>query len=90
MLKINNIKENSRNAPLGAVLAQRFNRTVRNFLKKPIFEKEDGNWVDSLSTVTEQFNNRVHTSTKLTPIQVSLKNKEGYVYHNLLDKRKKT
>ena len=28
-------------------------------------------------------------STKLTPIQASLKRNEGYVYKNLLDKRKK-
>ena len=34
-------------------------------------------------------NNRVHSSTKLTPIQASLKKNEGYVYNNLLDKRKR-
>ena len=34
-------------------------------------------------------NNRVHSSTKLTPIQARLKKNEGYVYKNLLDKRKK-
>ena len=39
--------------------------------------------------MTKQYNNRVHTSTKLTPIQSSLKKNEGYVYKNLLDKRKK-
>ena len=29
-------------------------------------------------------------STKQTPIQGSLKKNEGYVYNNLLDKRKKS
>ena len=38
----------------------------------------------------KQYDNRVHTSTKLTPIHASLRKNEGYVYHNLLDKRKKT
>ena len=38
---------------------------------------------------TKQYNNKVHSSTKLTPIQASLKKNEGYVYKNLLDKRKK-
>ena len=37
----------------------------------------------------KQYNNRVSTSTKLTPIQASLKKNEGFVYNNLLDKRKK-
>ena len=39
--------------------------------------------------MTKQYNNRVHTSTKLTPIQASLKKNEGFVYNNSLDKRKK-
>ena len=39
--------------------------------------------------MTKQYNNRIHSSTKLTPIQASLKKNEGYVYKNLLDKRKK-
>ena len=30
----------------------------------------------------------MNSSTKLTPIQVSLKKNESYVYENLLDKRK--
>ena len=49
----------------------------------------DGNWIDVLSTVTKQYNNRIHSSTKLTPIQASLKKNEGFVYKNLLDERKK-
>ena len=39
--------------------------------------------------ITKQYNNRIHSSTKLTPIQASLKKNEGFVYKNLLDKRKK-
>ena len=42
-----------------------------------------------LPTVTKQYNNRIHSSTKLTPIQASLIKNEGYVYINLLDNRKK-
>ena len=39
--------------------------------------------------IAKQYNNRTHSSTKLTPIQASLKKNEGYVYKNLLDKRNK-
>ena len=85
----NNIELYSRNTSYGAVFAERFNRTVRDLLKKLVFEKSDGNWIDVLPTITKQYNNRVHSSTKLTPIQASLKNNEGYVYNNILDKRKK-
>ena len=85
----NNIKLYSRNSSYGAVFAERFNRTIRDLLKKIVFEHGDANWIDVLPTITKQYNNRIHSSTKLTPIQASLKKNEGYVYKNLLDKRKK-
>ena len=88
-LNKNDIKLYSRNSLYGAVFAERFNRTIRDFLKKPVFEKGDGNWIDVLPTITKQYNTRIHSSTKLTPTQASLKKNEGYVYINLLDKRKK-
>ena len=37
----------------------------------------------------KQFDNRVHSSTKVTPKQGSLKNNEGFVYQTLSDKRTK-
>ena len=88
-LNKNNIKLYSRNSSYGAVFAERFNRTIRDLLKKPVFEKGDTNWIDILSTVTKQYNNRSHSSTKLSPKDASLKKNEGFVYKNLLDKRKK-
>ena len=62
---------------------------MRDLLKKPVFEKGDRNWIDILPTITKQYNNRIHSSTKLTLIRARLKKNEGYVYKNLLDKRKK-
>ena len=85
----NNIKLYSRNSSYGAVFAERFNRTIRDLLKKIVFERGDGNWIDVLQTITKQYNNKVHSSTKLTPKDASLKKNEGFVYKNLLDKRKK-
>ena len=66
-----------------------FNRTIGDLLKKIVFEQGDAKWIDVLPVITKQYNNRVHSSTKLPPIQASLKKNEGYVYKNLLDKRKK-
>ena len=88
-LNKNNIKNYSRNSSYGAVFDERFNESIRDLLKRPVFEKSDGNWIDVLPTITKQYNNRVHSSTKLTPIQASLKKNEGYIYKNLLDKRNK-
>ena len=88
-LNKNNIKIYSRNTSVGAVFAERFNRTIRDLLKRPVFEKGDGNSIDVLPTITKQYTNRIHSSTKLTPIQASLKKNEGFAYKILLDKRKK-
>ena len=88
-LNKNNIKLYSTNSSYGAVFAERFNRTIRDLLTKTVFEQCDAKWIDVLPTITKQYNNRTHSSTKLTPIQASLKKNEGYVYKNLLDKRKK-
>ena len=88
-LNKNDIKLYSRNTSLGAVFAERFNRTIRDLLKKIVFEQCDAKWIDVLQTITKQYNNRIHSSTKLTPIQASLKKNESFVYKNLLDKRKK-
>ena len=89
VLNKNNIKLFSRNSSYGPVSAEKFNRTVRDLPKKIVFEKSDANLINVISTITKQYNNRIHSSTKLSPIQASLKKNEGYVYKNFLDKRKK-
>ena len=53
-LNKNDIKLYSRNSSYGAVFAERFNRTIRDRLKKPVFEKGNGNWIDILQTITKQ------------------------------------
>ena len=88
-LNKNNIKLYSRNSSYGAVFAERFNRTIRDLLKKIVFEQGDAKWIDILQSITKQYNNRAHSSTKLTPKDASLKKNEGYVHKKLLDKRKK-
>ena len=85
-----NIKICSRSTCVGAVFAERFNRTIRDLLKRTVFENGDISWIEVLPKITKQYNNRIHTSTKLSPKDASLKKNEGYVYNNLLDKRKKT
>ena len=88
-LNKNSIKLYSRNSSYGAVFAGRFNRTIGDLLKKIVFEQGDAEWIDILPTITKQYNNKVHSSAKLTPIQASLKKNEGFVYKIFLDKRKK-
>ena len=56
-LNKNNIKFYSRNSSYGDVFAKRINRTIRDLLKKIVFEQGDAKWVDILPKVTKQYNN---------------------------------
>ena len=52
-LDYNKIKLYSRNSSFGSVYAERFNRTIRDLPKTPVFEKGDGNWIDVLLIITK-------------------------------------
>ena len=88
-LNNNKIKRYSRYTDKGAVFAERFNKTIRNLLKKPVFEKGRADWLSELSSVVNKCNNTIHQSIKMTPVQASKKVNEKLVYSNLQDKRKK-
>ena len=64
-------------------------RTLRNFLKKPVFEKGKVDWVSEIPSVIKQYNNTIHNSLKMKPIDASKKSNEKLVYSNLQDKRRK-
>ena len=72
-----------------AVFAEIFIRTLTDLLKKPVFQKSTGNWIDQTKSVTKQYNNTKHPSTKLTAVQASLEESEAYVYQRIFDKRRK-
>ena len=76
LLNKNNIKNYSRSTSLGAVFAEKFNRTIRDLLKKIVFEQGYAKWIDVLTTIATQYNNRVHTSTKQSPKGGSLNKTE--------------
>ena len=79
----------SRLSSCGAVFGGRFNRTIGDLLEKIVLELGDAKWLDVLPKITKQYNDGIHSSTKLTSIQASFKKIEGFVYKTLLDKRKK-
>ena len=66
----NNNKHFSRKSSLSAVFAERFNESIRDHLRRPVFEKSDGIWIDVLPIIKKQFTNRLHSTTKFTPVQV--------------------
>ena len=88
-LKSKNFQHYSRFTDKGPSIAERVIRTVRNLLKKPVFEKEKADWLSELPSVIKQYNNTIHHSIKMTPVQASKKANEKLVYSNLRDNRRK-
>ena len=88
-LKSKNIQHYSRFTIKGPSIAERVIRTVRNLLKKPMFLAGNANWLSELPSVIKQYNNTIHHSTKMKPIDASKKSNEKLVYSNLQDRRAK-
>ena len=84
-LNNHNVERYSRYADKGAVFAQRFNRTIRNLLKKPVFLAGNADWLSELPSVIKQYKNKIHHSIKMTLTQASEKSYENLVFTNLQD-----
>ena len=57
---------------MGAVFAEKFDITLTDLLKRSVFERNDGNWIDISPTVTKHSDTRILSSIKLSPIKASL------------------
>ena len=63
-LKNKNIQHYSRFTNEGPSIAERVIRTVRNLLKKPVFEKRNDSWISEFPSVIKKYNNTRHSSIK--------------------------
>ena len=88
-LKSKNIHHYSRFTDKGPLIAERVIGTIRNLLKKPIFLAGNADRLSELPSVIKQYNNTIHHSIKMTPVEASKKSNEKLVYSNLQDRRVK-
>ena len=63
-LKSKNIHQYSRFTDKRPSIAERVIRSIRNLMKKPVFEKGNADWLKELSAVINKYNNSFHNSTK--------------------------
>ena len=73
-LKEQNIQICSTNSDLKAVFVERFNRTLLDLIKEPMYIEGRGNWLNHLGAALQKYNNMVHGTTKMTPFEMSTKN----------------
>ena len=70
-LKEQNIQIYSTHSDLKAVFVERFNRTLLDLIKEPMYIEGKGNWLNHLDAALQKYNNRVHGTTKMTPFEAS-------------------
>ena len=70
-LKEQNIQIYSTHSDLKAVFVERFNRTLLDLIKEPMYIEGKGNWLNHLDAALDKYNNRVHGTTKMTPIEAT-------------------
>ena len=82
-LKSKNIHNYSRFTDKGPSIADRVIRTIRNLFKMPVFLAGNVDWLSELPFVIKQYNNPIHHSIKMKPIDASKKSNQELVYNNL-------
>ena len=50
---------------------ERFNRTLLHIINKPMFINGDGNWVNILNDAVITYNNNIHSTINVTPVDAS-------------------
>ena len=56
---------------LKAVFIERFNRTLLPIINKPMFINGDGNWVNILTDAVVTYNNNIHSTINMKPVDAS-------------------
>ena len=71
-------------------IVERWIRTMKEKMWKYFTDNNTYKYIDALPELVEDYNNTVHSSTKLTPIEASKKKNELTVWRNLYPDRYKT
>ena len=72
-LKQNEIQIYSTHSDLKAVYVERFNRTLLDLIKEPMYIEGKACWLNHINSALDKYNNRVHTTTRMTPFESSNK-----------------
>ena len=72
-LKQNEIQIYSTHSDLKAVFVERFIRTLLDLIKEPIYIEGKACWLNHINSALDKYNNRVHTTTRMTPFEASNK-----------------
>src|SRR5271170_4430233 len=85
-LQENNIIRYSTYGEHKSAIVQRFNRTLKEIMWKRFTAENTRNWIDMLDKLLHDYNNRLHSTIGMTPVEASLKENEMIVLENINNK----
>ena len=85
-LKEQNIQISSIKSDLKAVFVERFNRTLLDLIKEPMYIEGKGNWLNHIIIAFDKYNFRVHGTTKMPPYEAS--NNSSIPSNNIISNNK--
>jgi len=87
-LKENEINRYSTYGEHKSAVVERFNRTLKTNMWKRFTAENTRNWINMLDKLMTDYNNKYHSTIKMTPVEASKKENEEDVTNNNLDKYK--
>ena len=69
-------------------IIDRFCRTLRDILKRYSIAYDTNNWIDVIEKIIENYNTRVHSTLKTSPLETLMSEKSDVLYKRLDDKRR--
>ena len=69
-----------------SAVVERFNRTLKEMMWKRFTAENTRNWIDMLDKLLHSYNNKVHSTVGMTPVEASMKENEMNVLQNILHK----
>jgi transposase InsO family protein len=66
-----------------AVIAERFNRTLGEMIAKHLTSNDTKNYVNVLQKLIDEYNNKYHTSIKMSPVEAQKSENVSTVFRNL-------
>ena len=83
LMKSKNVEMYSTENEEKSSVCERWNRTIKTMMWKQFTIQNNTQYLDILPRILEKYNNRKHTSIKMSPVEASLKKNEDEVYANL-------
>ena len=81
-IKENNIVRYSTYGEHKSAVVERFNRTLKNNMWKRFTAENTRNWIDMLDKLLFQYNNKFHSTIKMTPTEASLEKNKSNVLNS--------